>query len=376
MGIQFDRILDELTIPMKRLPYGEPIPFPTVAQVGNEKGWIFNAGANYSFAAVNALLQEGIEVSRITDTLGRISAGSFFVHLTQKNKAKVHQLVSRSGAIPTPVQQKPSRMVQIQPARIAIWDQYGGSMPSGWTRFLMEQFKFPYEVIYPRDIDSTPLREKFDVIILVGGAIPPFNPANGTGGRAREINKETIPAEFHPRLGRISLTTSLPALKAFTNDGGTIVCIGSSSQLAYHFQLPVSDALVEIVNGQEKKLPHEKYYIPGSVLRVSTNNQTPAGWGMPENADVYFDESPVFRLQPAAQLSNQIKPLAWFGSTHPLRSGWAWGQNYLKDGITAFEAQVGKGRLLVFGPEINFRAQTYGSFRWLFNAGYKMSNQN
>lgn len=376
MGIQFDRILDELTIPMKRLPYGEPIPFPTVAQVGNEKGWIFNAGANYSFAAVNALLQEGIEVSRITDTLGSISAGSFFVHLTQKNKAKVHQLVSRSGAIPTPVQQKPSRMVQIQPARIAIWDQYGGSMPSGWTRFLMEQFKFPYEVIYPRDIDSTPLREKFDVIILVGGAIPPFNPANGTGGRAREINKETIPAEFHSRLGRISLTTSLPALKAFTNDGGTIVCIGSSSQLAYHFQLPVSDALVEIVNGQEKKLPHEKYYIPGSVLRVSTNNQTPAGWGMPENADVYFDESPVFRLQPAAQLSNQIKPLAWFGSTHPLRSGWAWGQNYLKDGITAFEAQVGKGRLLVFGPEINFRAQTYGSFRWLFNAGYKMSNQN
>jgi hypothetical protein len=205
---------------------------------------------------------------------------------------------------------------------------------------------------------------------LVGGAIPVYNPANPNAGRGREINKETIPAGFHPRLGRISTQTSIPSLKNFTESGGTIVCIGSSAQLAYHFKLPVVDAMVEMVNGQEKKLPNEKYYIPGSVLSVATNHQTPAGWGMPEKTDVYFDESPVFRLQPSAQLSGQIKPLAWFNSSTPLRSGWAWGQSYLKDGITAFEATMGKGRLLVFGPEINFRAQTYGTFRWLFNPCY------
>jgi len=372
MGIQFDRIMDEVNIPMQRLPFGEPIPLPSAGVPANEKGWILDSKANYSFTAINSLLQEGIEVSRIPDTIAGNAAGSFFVSLTPKNKSKVQQLVAAIGAKPQPTQQKPLNLLPVKAARIAIWDQYGGSMPSGWTRYLMEQFRFPYEVIYARDIDSTPLKDRFDVIIFVGGAIP----APSGAVRGREINKETIPAVYHPRLGRISAATSIPALKNFAESGGTIVCIGSSAQLAYHFKLPVADALVEMVNGQEKKLPNEKYYIPGSVLSVSNNNKTPAGWGMPEKTDVYFDESPVFRLQPAAQLTGQIKPLAWFSSATPLRSGWAWGQSYLKDGITAFEAQMGKGKLLVFGPEINFRAQTYGSFRWLFNPCYLMSSAN
>ncbi|MCA6472896.1 MAG: hypothetical protein IM548_04710 [Chitinophagaceae bacterium] len=372
MGIQFDRIMDEVNIPMQRLPFGEPIPLPSAGVPANEKGWILDSKANYSFTAINSLLQEGIEVSRIPDTIAGNAAGSFFVSLTPKNKSKVQQLVAAIGAKPQPTQQKPLNLLPVKAARIAIWDQYGGSMPSGWTRYLMEQFRFPYEVIFARDIDSTPLKDRFDVIIFVGGAIP----APSGAVRGREINKETIPAVYHPRLGRISAATSIPALKNFAESGGTIVCIGSSAQLAYHFKLPIADALVEMVNGQEKKLPNEKYYIPGSVLSVSTNNKTPAGWGMPEKTDVYFDESPVFRLQPAAQLTGQIKPLAWFSSATPLRSGWAWGQSYLKDGITAFEAQMGKGKLLVFGPEINFRAQTYGSFRWLFNPCYLMSSAN
>jgi hypothetical protein len=372
MGIQFDRIMEEVNIPMQRLPFGAPIPVPAAGVPANEKGWILDSRANYSFTAVNALLKEGIEVSRIPDTIAGNAAGSFFVSLTPRNKSKVQQLVAAIGAKPQPTQQKPLNLLPVKAARIAIWDQYGGSMPSGWTRYLMEQFRFPYEVIFARDIDSTPLKDRFDVIIFVGGAIP----APSGAVRGREINKETIPAVYHPRLGRISAATSIPALKNFAESGGTIVCIGSSAQLAYHFKLPVADALVEMVNGQEKKLPNEKYYIPGSVLSVSTNNQTPAGWGIPEKTDVYFDESPVFRLQPAAQLTGQIKPLAWFSSATPLRSGWAWGQSYLKDGITAFEAQMGKGKLLVFGPEINFRAQTYGSFRWLFNPCYLMSSAN
>jgi hypothetical protein len=372
MGIQFDRIMEEVNIPMQRLPFGAPIPVPAAGVPANEKGWILDSRANYSYTAVNSLLKEGIEVSRIPDTIAGNAAGSFFVSLTPRNKSKVQQLVAAIGAKPQPTQQKPLNLLPVKAARIAIWDQYGGSMPSGWTRYLMEQFRFPYEVIFARDIDSTPLKDRFDVIIFVGGAIP----APSGAVRGREINKETIPAVYHPRLGRISAATSIPALKNFAESGGTIVCIGSSAQLAYHFKLPVADALVEMVNGQEKKLPNEKYYIPGSVLSVSTNNQTPAGWGMPEKTDVYFDESPVFRLQPAAQLTGQIKPLAWFSSATPLRSGWAWGQSYLKDGITAFEAQMGKGKLLVFGPEINFRAQTYGSFRWLFNPCYLMSSAN
>ena len=50
---------------------------------------------------------------------------------------------------------------------------------------------------------------------------------------------------------------------------------------------------------------------------------------------------------------------------------WAWGQSYLKNGIAAFDAQVGKGKLIAYGPEITFRAQTHGTFKLVFNQLYK-----
>jgi hypothetical protein len=88
---------------------------------------------------------------------------------------------------------------------------------------------------------------------------------------------------------------------------------------------------------------------------------------MAAEVDVFFDENQVFRLSPEAEAQG-VRRLAWFASEAPLRSGWAWGQQHLKDGVTAFEAPVGSGRLLVFTPEITFRAQAQGTFRLLFNA--------
>jgi hypothetical protein len=91
---------------------------------------------------------------------------------------------------------------------------------------------------------------------------------------------------------------------------------------------------------------------------------------MPSSADVVFDSSPVFRIRPEAVSRNLVKPIAWFETDKPLRSGWAWGQQYLKDGVAAFEAPVGKGTLFAYGPEITFRAQTYSTFKLIFNQLY------
>jgi len=125
--------------------------------------------------------------------------------------------------------------------------------------------------------------------------------------------------------------------------------------------------------GKERPLAAEKYYIPGSILNAEVNQNTSSTWGMPEKTDIYFNNSPVFRISTEAIANAKVKPLLWFSSETPLRSGWAWGQAYLNDGITAFEAQLGKGKLLAFGPEITFRAQTHGTFRLLFNQLYNHS---
>ena len=128
--------------------------------------------------------------------------------------------------------------------------------------------------------------------------------------------------------------------------------------------------MVEIVDGKEKGLTGDKYYIPGSVLEMHVDNSASINYGMGEKANVLFNNNPVFKLSPDAALKG-VKPLAWFGTALPLRSGWAWGQQYLKNGVTAFEAQVGKGKLYAFGPEITFRAQSHGTFKMLFNGLYK-----
>jgi hypothetical protein len=63
-----------------------------------------------------------------------------------------------------------------------------------------------------------------------------------------------------------------------------------------------------------------------------------------------------------------VRTIATFETDTPLKSGWAWGQKYLKGGIAAAEVQVGTGRVLLYGPEILHRAQPHGTFKLLFNA--------
>jgi hypothetical protein len=53
-----------------------------------------------------------------------------------------------------------------------------------------------------------------------------------------------------------------------------------------------------------------------------------------------------------------------------LRSGWAWGQTYLEGGVAIAEATVGRGTLVLLGPEVTFRAQPHGTFKFLFNGIY------
>ena len=84
---------------------------------------------------------------------------------------------------------------------------------------------------------------------------------------------------------------------------------------------------------------------------------------------MFYDESPAFRLAPEAALQG-VKPVAWYDSPTPLRSGWAWGQQYLDQAISIVEAPVGKGRVVLFGNEVAWRAQPHGTFKLLFNGIY------
>jgi hypothetical protein len=172
-----------------------------------------------------------------------------------------------------------------------------------------------------------------------------------------------LPAQFRDHFGAMSVERTLPRVREFIENGGTAIAIGTSAaNLSAFLQLPIENQLTE--NGQP--LPQTKFYVPGSVMGTRVDTSDPLAFGMNQRADVFFDESPVFRLGPNAA-SAGVKRIAWYDSKAPLRSGWAWGQEVLENGAAAVSAKVGKGNVLLFGPEILQRAQPHGTFKFLFN---------
>jgi Zinc carboxypeptidase len=368
MGVKFDRILENVTGALE--PVGNNVIKPApgrVVETGNAVGYTVSHGVNDAFTAINRLVKAGEEVYFVRDRSWQSADGTGVIFITAKptTLAILKTAASDLGLTFSAVAQKPTgALYRLNTPRIGLWDVYGGSMPSGWVRFLLEQFEFPFEVVYPQGLDAGNLKAKYDVLLFPDGGIPE-NEGGGGGGAPGDL-----PEEFRSRVGRVTLKQTVPQLKQFVEAGGAIVAFGGSAVLGHHLGLPVSDHLVEIgPNGAERSLPQEKYYIPGSILRVAVDNTNPVAFGMPKQVDVMFDNSPVLHLAPDASLRG-VRPVAWFDNKAPLRSGWAWGQHYLEGGLAGVEATLGKGRVFLFGPEITFRYQPHGTFKFLFNGIY------
>ena len=372
MGVKFDRVLEGFDGPFERLPYGQlqTPPARPIEGHGVVAGFLVSHRANDTAILTNRLLKAGAEAYWLKSTAAEapdFGPGALDVPDRGGARAIVEQAAAKLGLVVKTMPTAPARseLLKLQPVRVALWDRYGGSMPSGWTRWMLEQFEFPFDVIYSAEIDAGKLREKYDAIIFVSGAIPAPGTRPPPASRPRNL-----PPEYESWIGRISPEKSVPALKEFLQAGGSIVTIGSSTNLAYQLALPLQSALTErTAEGKLRNLPDDKFYIPGSILAAKIDTTNPLAWGMPERADVYFERSAAFTLG-ADAAAKGLKPVAWFDSDQPLRSGWAWGQKYLKDSVTVATAQVGPGKLHLFGSEIAFRGQTHGTFKLLFNALY------
>ena len=373
MGVEFDRILDAYTCPCERITRLATPPPGTVTNAPGATGFILTPKQNDAFVAVSRLLKANASVSRLTAPFVSGSRtypiGSFYVAASGNASQIVQDAARQLGIRVEGVTSRPSAVAAVRMPRIALWDTYGGSMPSGWTRWILEQYEIPFTVVYTPEVNAGNLRTKYDALVLVDGAIQTQSGGGGFGGG----QQRQPPEEYRHMVGRIT-QQSAPAIRAFIESGGEVLTIGSSTQLAYMLDLPVKNALVERTpSGEERRLPGEKYYIPGSLLRVAVDTTASIAWGSPAAVDVMFDDSPAFRVDAGA---TGVRTIAWFDSPTPLRSGWAWGQEYLNGAAAIVEARMGQGSLYLFGPEILFRAQPHGTFRFFFNTLLDPSQSN
>jgi hypothetical protein len=365
MGVEFDRILDVFDGPFEKLADVTRPPPGRLSRAAPNGAYLLRHDANDGFIAINRLLKAGEEVAWAKASFpanGRETpAGTTIVTATSTAWPIVERLASETGLSFETIAARPAvDAAPLRLVRVGLWDQYGGSIPSGWTRWLLEQFEFPFEIVYPQTLDAGNLASRFDVLIFVDGAIPA-----GDASRAGQPRAEEAPVEYRDRLGTVTIAKTIPALRAFVQDGGTLLAIGSSTVIADHLGLAVQDALTE----GGVRLPDEKFYVPGALLEARVDTSAPLAYGMRDRAYVFFDQSRAFRWTPESA-SRGVRRIAWFDGPRPLRSGWAWGQQYLDQAAAIVEASLGRGRVVLFGPEIVWRAQSHGTFKFLFNGIY------
>lgn len=365
MGVQFERVLDAPPSGSFEKVNGiTTMPAGTVAK--GKAGYFIRPEVNDAATVANRLGKVKVKAQRIPTAFNdggtTWPAGSWFIPAGGAADKVVAQAAKDLGVNFAAANSKPSASQPVTPLRIGLIDRYGGSMPSGWTRLVLEKFEYPYTVVFPQEIDAGNLKAKYDVLVFTDGS---FTDRPGFGaGFGGSPDTTLIPAEYRRQLGRVSTEQSVPSIKAFVEAGGRVVAIGSSIGLGKAMGLPIDNYLVD-ANG--RAYPGEKYYIPGSLLEVKVDTSMTIATGMAPRPSVMFDNSPVMKL-PADAASRGIRAIATFDTDKPLTSGWAWGQDLLKGGTAMAEAQLGKGTIWLFGPEILFRSQPHGTYKLFLNA--------
>lgn len=251
-----------------------------------------------------------------------------------------------------------SRTRANSPARLGLYQNYNAAMDEGWTRWVFDQYKFPYKSLRDAEARAGKLNEKFDAILLPDQSPRAlFNGLPGPGqqnpeGRGGEGG--AYPLEFAGGLGE----TGVRALREFVEAGGTLIAFNSASEFAINYlNLPVRNVLSGVSN--------REFYCPGSILRTELLADHPLTFGMEKQSIAWFEQSPAFEIvNPAV-----AKAIAKYPDQNSsLLSGWILGDQRLRGKAAMVEVKLGQGRVILFGFRPQYRGQSLATLPLLFNA--------
>ena len=322
---------------------------------------------NDSFRAVNMLLDKGLAVRRVDRAGQGLRPGDFLVAAAPE--AVFAPIAKETGVDFTALKQDPQQGThQVKRLRVAMYQRYyGGNIDEGWTRWLLEQFGFPYASLMDAEIKKAEkggLNEKYDLIILPDDSTATITgersaAAGGRGGRSEMFGRleETYPPEYRSGID----SEGVNALKAFVQKGGALVTLGGAGGFAIE-KLGLS--LRNVVANTSSK----EFWCPGSTLKVKFDNAHPLAYGMPEEGlALYLSGNPVFEIVPS-QHNERYEVVVRYADRDLLQSGWLVGEQTLAKKAAVVAAAYGSGRVVLFGLRPQHRAQTHATFKLLFNA--------
>ncbi|MGH9390859.1 MAG: peptidase M14 family protein, partial [Vicinamibacteria bacterium] len=326
---------------------------PTTGSVGSGSTFRLDGRSNASFEAVNVLLDRNVPGRRVDEAAGDLRPGDFLV---DSGNAALSGVARETGVQFEGVERAPSRGThEVKRGRTGMYQRYrGGNMDEGWTRFVLEQFRFPYQSVMDAEIRQGNLRAKYDVILL------PHDSAAMIEGKEEELRQPGQPEDLYPPEYRSGIgDEGVAALKDFVEKGGTLVTLGEAAEFAIeNFDLKVRNVL--------EKLDSKEFFCPGSTLKTRFENDRPLAYGMPSSGLVLFWESPAFEIAPSND-NDDYEIVATYADRDILQSGWLVGEKHLSKKAAMVAAQYGQGKVVLIGFRPQHRAQTHGTFQLLFN---------
>lgn len=233
---------------------------------------------------------------------------------------------------------------ELKRPRIGLYKSFMGNIDEGWTRWILEQFEFAYNSVGNREIQAGALGKNFDVLVFPDQAA--FMIASG-------YRPGSMPEEFTGGLGE----KGAESLKQFASEGGTLVFLNHSAEYATE-QLGVN--VKNVVRGVSSR----DFYSPGSLLNVTLDARSPLSYGLPAQITVWSEGSPAWEIPEGST----ARSVAQYPSSQILASGWLLGEKYLAGRSALVDYPMGTGRVILFGMRPQYRAQSYQTFKLLFNS--------
>lgn len=295
----------------------------------------FNHGANASFRAVNQILAAKGAVSFAGEeiTASGIDKGKLDAIL---NENRLKTVEGKEAGKP------------VKALRVGLYRPWVASMDEGWTRWVLEQYKFPFTNLYNADIRGGHLRDLYDVIV-----IPDMQERQIIDGH----RPGTIPERYAGGLGE----EGVQELRDFASEGGTLVTFNNASMFAVNqFKLPVDNALAG--------LRPDQFFCSGCLVTVhieDAKNRLTAG--LTADTTVMFERGPAFDTKTGFKGTVLAR---YPRERSPLRSGYLAGPDRLQGKVAALSVEYGKGRVILLGFKPQWRGQSHAGFKFFFNAFY------
>jgi len=316
-------------------------PVPAGRFQGGQRAAAFRIAhnTNNSSIALNRLLKAGREVGWTRD-------GNILVRARDGLAADLERWSKELG-IDVEAVSDGAALRRLRPVRLGLYKSWMASMDEGWTRWLLEQYEFPYTHVRPSDLKAGKLHERYDAILFAD---------QSRNALLRGVDNQWIRPELRGGMG----PEGVAALKEFVRSGGTLIALGGATLLPVEeFPLPLRSAFKDLKPGQ--------FNCPGSILRVFIDNRAPTGFGMPEETSAVFYNNVAFDATPAFG-DAAVRVLAKYPGSGLLKSGWLEGEQHLADRIAAAEVRYGQGRAILLGWAVQMRAQPHATFKLLFNS--------